>query len=209
MEKSEAYKNLLRQINAKGSDRLNGYSTDLLEEIYDNEREEVESLIWSTFYDRKDVDIVVLFPKLKTRNGIQELKNVVNNYIVPSEASMLIAFVIYNSTREDIYLELMEQNIKESHYHYSYISLLTYAPINENVYEVLTRIYKNCSESIACGSVINGILYQKGYIKDINDMEEVLGMKELRKILKSATREQKDDMLRKLETGEFEYYKNQ
>lgn len=207
MKKSQAYKSLVKQINASGSDKLNGYSTDLLDNIYEDEREEVENLIWSAFFDRKDIDIAVLFPGLKTRDGIHALKNVVNNYSVPSEASMLIAFIIYNNTRENAYLKLMERNIVESNYNYSYISLLICAPLREEVYEVLAGIYKKCSERVACGSVINGILYQKGYIKDINNIKEVLGMKELRKVLKNVTREQRDDMLKKFETGEFESYK--
>lgn len=209
MEKSAAYKSLLKQINATGSEKLSGYNTELLDDITGEEREEIEKLIWSAFYDRKDMDIAVLFPKLKMYDGVQALKDTVNTCIIPSEASMLIAFLIYNKTQEDTYLEIMRKNIKESNYHYSYISLLSYAVPDEKIYEVLTEAYKNCSDRVACGSAINGILYNKGYIKDINNIEEVLSMKKLRKILKDIPKEQRNKMLERFENGEFEDYKNE
>lgn len=65
---------------------------------------------------------------------------------------MLIAFIIYNNTRENAYLKLMERNIVESNYNYSYISLLICAPLREEVYEVLAGIYKKCSKRVACFS---------------------------------------------------------
>lgn len=208
MQKSKAYENLLKQISVEGASKLDGYSIDTLENIYDGEREEIENLIWNTFYDKKDVNIAVFFPKLRTYNGIQALKDVVSEYIVPSSASMFIAFLIYNNTRESIYLKLMKRNIEESHYDYSYVSMLIYTLPSEDVYQVLADIYKNCSEKIACGSAINGILYNKGFIKDINNINDIQSMKELRMIFKNATGKQKDELLKKLELGEFEYYKN-
>lgn len=154
------------------------------------------------------MDIVVLFPKLKTYDGMQALKDVVGTCIIPSRASMLIAFLIYDETQENTYLEIMRKNIKESNYHYSYIALLSYAMPDEKVYNVLTEAYENCSDPIACGSAINGILYNKGYINDINNIEEILSMKELRKILKDIPKEQRKNMLKRFENGEFEEYKS-
>ena len=49
MDNSIAYKQLLKQINAVGSEKLNGYYPNTLEEIYDWERNKVEDIIWSAF----------------------------------------------------------------------------------------------------------------------------------------------------------------
>lgn len=70
MGKSASYENLLKQINATGSEKLSGYNAELLDEIHGEEREEIEKLIWGAFYNRKDMDIAVLFPKLKTYDGM-------------------------------------------------------------------------------------------------------------------------------------------
>lgn len=207
MQKSKAYENLLMQINATGSYKLDGYNKDILEKIYENERTEVENLIWDTFFNKKDIDIAVLFPKLKMYDGIQALKDTVDKLSIPSSASMLLGFLIYDNTKDVTYLKLMEQNIIESKYDYSYISMLIYTSPCEEVYQTLARIYKNYLDRVACGSVINGLLYNKGFIKDINSIDDVSNMKDLRKILKKANEEQKDELLKELEEGEFDYYK--
>ena len=87
------------------------------------------------------MDIAVLFPKLKTYDGMQALKDVVGTCIIPSRTSILIAFLIYDETQENTYLEIMRKNIKESNYHYSYIALLSYAMPDEKVYNVLREAY--------------------------------------------------------------------
>lgn len=209
MEKSKAYENLLNQINATGSYKLDGYSMDILDNIDDNEREEVERIVWDTFFNKKDIDIAVLFPKLKTYDGIQALKNAIDKFSIPSSARMLLSYLIYDSTKDIEYLKMMEKNIIESKYDYSYVSILTHTSPCEEVYQTLVRMYKNCSEKVACGSIVNGILYNKGFIKDINSIDDVTHMKELRKILKKATAEQKDELLKKLEDGQFDYYKKE
>lgn len=209
MEKSKAYENLLNQINATGSHKLDGYSMDILDNIYDNERVEVERIVWDTFFNKKDIDIAILFPKLKTYDGIQALKNTIDKFSIPSSASMLLSYLIYDSTKDTEYLKMMEKNIIESKYDYSYVSILIYTSPCEEVYQTLVSMYKNCSEKVACGSIVNGILYNKGFIKDINSIDDVMHMKELRIILKKATAEQKDELLKKLEDGQFDYYKKE
>ena len=74
MGKSASYENLLKQKNTTGSEKLSGYNAELLDEIHGEEREKIEKLIWDAFYNRKDMDIAVLFPKLKTYDGMQALK---------------------------------------------------------------------------------------------------------------------------------------
>ena len=101
----------------------------------------------------------------------------------------------------------MERNVIDSKYDYSYISMLIYVSPCEEVYQTLVRMYKNCSDRVACGSIVNGILYNKGFIKDMNCIEDVSNMKELRKTFKNATAEQKDELLKKLDDGEFDYYR--
>lgn len=73
MQRSKAYENFVRQINSSNTQRLDGYNENLFDKIYDveiEEVEEVEDLIWDTFYNKHDIDILVLFPKLKKYDGI-------------------------------------------------------------------------------------------------------------------------------------------
>ena len=45
MEKSASYKNLRKQINATGSEKLSGYNAELLDEIHGEEREEIRKVL--------------------------------------------------------------------------------------------------------------------------------------------------------------------
>ena len=76
MENSIAYKQLLKQINAVGSEKLNGYYPNTLEEIYDWEREEVEDIIWDAFFNKKEIELAQFLPKLEKYDGIKALKKV-------------------------------------------------------------------------------------------------------------------------------------
>ena len=108
---SKEYKRLIDQINAVGSQKADGYSTNLLTDIPESEREEAEKQIWETYYEKEDTNILVLFPLLKKYDGINALKEIINNYVIPSKESELIAFLLFNSTEDLQYLELIEKNI--------------------------------------------------------------------------------------------------
>ena len=45
MQNSKAYDCLIKQLNANGSEKMDGYYPEVMEEIYDWEREEVEDII--------------------------------------------------------------------------------------------------------------------------------------------------------------------
>lgn len=49
MQNSKAYGGLIKQLNASGSEKMDGYYPEVMEEIYDWEREEVEDIIWKAF----------------------------------------------------------------------------------------------------------------------------------------------------------------
>ena len=207
MKNSKAYESFINQINSAGSQKLDGYNENLFNEIYDSEIEQVEDLVWSTFYNKHDTDILVLFPKLQKYDGIKALKQIIGNYSIPSQVNMLISYLLYQNTRESEYLGLIEKNIVESHYNYSYIALLNNLKPSEQVYQLLVRVYESCSNRIALSTCINGILFNKGFINDIDDLEQLSGIKELRKILKIAPLNERKAMIEKMENGEFNQYK--
>lgn len=44
MQNSKAYGGLIKQLNVNGSEKMDGYYPEVMEEIYDWEREEVEDI---------------------------------------------------------------------------------------------------------------------------------------------------------------------
>ena len=101
MENSIAYKQLLKQINAVGSEKLNGYYPNTLEEIYDWEREEVEDIIWDAFFNKKEIELAQFFPKIKKYDGIKALKESPYLLQIPSEASVEIGKILYEVTGDE------------------------------------------------------------------------------------------------------------
>lgn len=159
MQNSKAYDSFIRQKNSCGSDKLDGYNENLFNEIYDFEIEQAEDLVWSTFYNEHDTDILVLFPKLRKYDGISALEQVIGNYEIPSSGNILISYLLYQNTGKDEYLKLIERNIVESNYDYSFIALINNLKSSEQVYQLFVRIYERCSERVALSTCINGILF--------------------------------------------------
>lgn len=57
-----------------------------MEEIFDWERDEVEDIIWNTFYKNSDTELDLFLPKLQKYDGIKALKEELLKCNIPSTA---------------------------------------------------------------------------------------------------------------------------
>ena len=203
MENSVAYKQLLKQINAVGSEKLNGYYQNTLEEIYDWEREEVEDIIWDAFFNKKEIELAQFLPKLEKYDGIKALKESPYLLQVPSEASVEIGKILYEVTGDEEYLDLIKRNIDESPETISYVSILSYCKPCQRVYNILADIYINNNNSVNRSTAVMGILYNKGIIKDRYSIKESNDVINLRKKFKSEDSAERQEILKKFENGEL------
>ncbi len=203
MENSIAYKQLLKQINAVGSEKLNGYYPNTLEEIYDWEREEVEDIIWDAFFNKKEIELAQFLPKLEKYDGIKALKESPYLLQVPSEASVEIGKILYEVTGDEEYLDLIKRNIDESPETISYVSILSYCKPCQRVYNILADIYINNNNSVNRSTAVMGILYNKGIIKDRYSIKESNDVINLRKKFKSEDSAERQEILKKFENGEL------
>lgn len=203
MENSVAYKQLLKQINAVGSEKLNGYYPNTLEEIYDWEREEVEDIIWDAFFNKKEIELAQFLPKLEKYDGIKALKKSPYLLQVPSEASVEIGKILYEVTGDEEYLDLIKRNIDASPETISYVSILSYCKPCQRVYNILADIYINNNNSVNRSTAVMGILYNKGIIKDRDSIKESNDVINLRKKFKSEDSAERQEILKKFENGEL------
>ncbi|MBU5472352.1 hypothetical protein [Roseburia sp. MSJ-14] len=203
MENSIAYKQLLKQINAVGSEKLNGYYPNTLEEIYDWEREEVEDIIWDAFFNKKEIELAQFLPKLEKYDGIKALKKSPYLLQVPSEASVEIGKILYEVTGDEEYLDLIKRNIDASPETISYVSILSYCKPCQRVYNILADIYINNNNSVNRSTAVMGILYNKGIIKDRDSIKESNDVINLRKKFKSEDSAERQVILKKFENGEL------
>ena len=203
MDNSIAYKQLLKQINAVGSEKLNGYYPNTLEEIYDWEREEVEDIIWDAFFNKKEIELAQFLPKLEKYDGIKALKESPYLLQVPSEASVEIGKILYEVTGDEEYLDLIKRNIDASPETISYVSILSYCKPCQRVYNILADIYINNNNSVNRSTAVMGILYNKGIIKDRYSIKESNDVINLRKKFKSEDSAERQEILKKFENGEL------
>ena len=206
MENSIAYKKLVKQINAVGREKLDGYYQNTIEEIYDWEREEVEVLIWNTFHEKKDTDLALFLPKLKSYDGIAALKRMLQECKIPSRSSVNIAKVLYDISNKKEYLDILFLNYKEEESNLETVSIIASCKPSEEVYDILVNIYISNPNSTIRSTAADGILYNKGYISNPNDIEEIMRQLELsRKFMKNTVEERKK-IIAQLEAGNFRQY---
>ena len=203
MQNSKAYDLLIKQLNAKGSEKKDGYYPRVMEEIYDWEREEVEDIIWDAFFNKKEIELAQFLPKLEKYDGIKALKESPYLLQVPSEASVEIGKILYEVTGDEEYLDLIKRNIDESPETISYVSILSYCKPCQRVYNILADIYINNNNSVNRSTAVMGILYNKGIIKDRYSIKESNDVINLRKKFKSEDSAERQEILKKFENGEL------
>lgn len=203
MENSKAYKYLIEQINAIGSNRLSGYYPRIMEEIYDWERDEVEDIIWQTFHHNKDVDLAIFLPKLKNYNGIKALKKTLLSCAVPSDSSVIISQVLYEYTEDENYLDIIKQNIDKDKDKISYVAILSYCKPCKKIYDFLIDIYINSTNSTIRSTSVTGILYNRGYIHNPCNIKEIFETVELEKKFDSNDMNERKEIIKKFDEGQL------
>ena len=199
MQNSKAYDCLIKQLNANGSEKMDGYYPKVMEEIYDWEREEVEDIIWDAFFNKNEIELAQFFPKLKKYDGIKALKESPYLLQIPSEASVEIGKILYEATGDDGYLDIIKKNIDASPETISFVSILSYCKPCQRLYNILVDIYINNSNKVNRSTAVMGILYNKGIIKDRSSIKESNDVISLRKKFKSEDSIEREKILEKFE----------
>lgn len=207
MQNSQAYIAFMKQINAVGREKMDGYNPNTLEKIYDWEREEVEDTIWNNFVNKNDSDLAIFMPKLKKYNGMKALENKSNVFNVPSDASLNVAEVLYIVTGEKKYLELLIENYNKSENKTPVVATMMRMAKNSEVYNWLMEIFVNDSDSKNQLCALRGILWRDGFIKNINDMQEFSNKIQFLRMFKSDIKEKRREILTEYENGAFDSYK--
>ncbi len=203
MQNSSAYGYLIKQLNASGSEKMDGYYPRIMEEIYDWERDEVENIIWDAFINKNEVELAQFLPKLEKYDGIKALKESPYLFQIPSGASTEIGKILYEVTGDENYLDLIKRNIDASPNTISYVSILSYCKPCPKLYNFLADIYINNINKVNRSTAVMGLLFNKGIVKDRGSIKESNDTIELRKKFKSEDREERKRILERFEKGEL------
>ena len=148
----------------------------------------------------------MFLPKLKKYDGIKVLKEMLAKCNIPSANSLNIAEVLLEYTGDEKYLEIFRKNIFKSKEidNIEAVSRLSRCTPSDQIYDILVEVYLNTEDSTVLSTASTGLLYNKGYINDPNDMEEFISKIELGRKLYVKNIEKRREMIRKLEDGELE-----
>ena len=208
-EHSFAYTDLIRMVKATGREKLDGYYSKTMEEIYDWERDEVEDIIWEKFQREKDSMLSDFLPKLKKYDGITALEEASTKVTVPSYASIDISKTLYNSTLKTKYLDNFKENL--GYDDIVLVSILNKCIVTEDLYNFLKELYlyygveKKEDKGVVTMLIIKGLLRCKGYMT-LNfgaSTEELREDFKIIKIFEVDEIESKKEIIKKLENGEI------
>lgn len=202
MENSVAYVELLKQIKSTGREKMEGYNPKILDEIYEWEREEAEKIIYQKFCEN-DIDLAVYFPKLKNYDGIKLLEHKLKALTIPSGGSVLIAQILYETTKDEGYLDIIMKNIEQEPDSISYVATLSYCRPSKKAYELLVQIYVNNENSTIRSTAVTGILYNKGLINDPCNLQELMKTMDLGKKFCLNSIEERRKIVGIFETGQL------
>ncbi len=203
MQNSSAYSHLIKQLNANGSEKKDGYYPRIMEEIYDWEKDEVEDIIQDAFINKNEVGLAPLLPELDKYDGIKALRESPYLLKIPSNASAEIGKVLYEVTDDEKYLDVIKRNIDASPDTISYVSILSYCKPCPRLYNILADIYINNSNKVNRNTAVMGLLLNKGIIKDRSSIKESNETISLRERFKSEDREERKRIFERFEKGEL------
>lgn len=192
MSQSQAYNDLINQVNATGMQKMDGYNPDILDEIYDNERDSAEDIIWKAFQDG-DSGVSIFLPKLRKYNGIDELENSLLKCVIPSGRSIELARALYTYSKDEKYLDIFVANLQsndESHRVTVLTKLMEFSP-SDKIFEIFENSCLNDLSKIARSTAATGLLYCKGHIKNPFNIMEVMQKTTLKKLLTDDTVEER------------------
>ena len=201
MNNSEAYKSLISQINSTGKER-DDICTLIPEHLYDWERKDAERIIWEE-YNKNNFSMIAYLPKLKNYNGIDALKNSPHLNRIPSDLSVRISKILYDETGDEIYLDIIKKNIDASPNTISYVSALSQCKSSKKQYDYLVNVYLENENAVNRNTAVMGLLYFKGIVKDINDINESNNTRELRKKFLADTLIERKEIMHLFEEGKL------
>lgn len=127
--------------------------------------------------------------------------------IISSGGSVIISQTLYEQTGDDKYLDIIKKNIDKDVNEISYVAMLSYCKPCKKSYDLLVDIYCNSDNKTIRSTAVTGILFNKGFITDPLNLQEMVASVELgRKFIADDVNERRM-IIKMLETGQMEKYR--
>lgn len=162
---SDAYIDFIKQIDASGYQKAQGYDPNLFNKIDDRERLEVEQIVIEQF-KKGDRGTAMFLPELKSIDGIALLKEELEKWKPPSIVNAEIAHILYKATNDNLYENLLIENLKirTKSYRSTVVGYLLDCKPSKMLENIFKEIYTTDTARIARFNAAVGFLYCKGLI---------------------------------------------
>lgn len=167
MQHSEAYYNFIKQVNAQGYEKAQGYNPDLFSKIYDFERDEVEEILIK-LYSKRDWQGLIFMPELKKVDGIAMLKNELPKLPNPSLTRAEFADILLKATGDKYFEDILVENLKvtsDTKRNVVLGYLLRYKP-SQRLFTTCKDLCEHDSSHLVRFFAAIGLLYCAGIIND-------------------------------------------
>jgi hypothetical protein len=179
---SLAYKYFIEAYNAKENERrYHEYQSNLFDGIYDWEIDEVEDMIWNRFNKTNDSDLDQYLPRLKKYDGIKILLLIFKKTDIGLYRMTHISLILFKATGMIKYINILKKyfyKLKRLDRVSTTVDLSCCDP-NEHILKLLFDIYLEDEDAVVRFISIEGILYQRGYMKSPDSLEDSINMRPL------------------------------
>lgn len=167
IQHSEAYNNIIKQVDAKGYQKAQGYGPSLFNKIYHYEREKVEEIL-IRLYNKGDWQGIEFMPQLQKMDGISIMKNELPKLPNPSRIRAEFADILLKATGDKIYEDILYENLKISNdgdRNIVLMRLLKYKP-SQRLFTTCRDLCEHDSSHLVRLFAAIGLLYCAGIIND-------------------------------------------
>lgn len=135
--------------------------------------------------------------------GIAALNKALKKCKIPSVSSVNISHVLYEFTGDEKYLDIIKQNIDKDENKISNVAILSYCRPCEKTYKLLKDIYIKSNNKTIRSTAVTGILYNKGFIMDPHNLQEVMSKVELKKKIIADDINEREKIINMFEHGQL------
>lgn len=172
MENSPAFNDFIKQTEAQGYAKLQGYDENLFTKIYASEREKVEEKLYE-LYTKNDSNVSVFMHELQLYDGIKLLKEGLSQCSIPSGASINYALALFKAANDKDAFDILKLNLQECSWSDKIKILINFqlCDCNKDIYTLFEGISINDENKMVRDCAIRGILYFKHLVDKPNDYE--------------------------------------
>lgn len=169
-EHSKAYDCLTRQMKATGREYGDGYDPRWWDGLTDAEKDQLEGKIVRKFATG-DLYIGVYLPRLRHHDGAAQLAKALARSS-STDRRVFLAGLLFRETGDDRYLEVLQQCcIDERGMRLVAVELQGY-PKSARVERILRGVFLASADGPTQLAAAEGILHQRGVIRDVHDYQE-------------------------------------